>query len=265
MTNPIKAVFFDIDGTLVSFNTHRVSSSTVGALAGLRAKGIKVFVATGRMLPMIDVLDGIPFDGYITYNGAYCVNEKREVIYSNPIPEEDLTALVSRLETDPFPVSFMLKDEMTVNYVAPIVEEVARYVNVALPRVQDPRITVQKDVFQLCIYADDRKLDELIPDVLSHCASNRWLPLFADVNVRENNKQSGIDKMLEYYKIDLRETMAFGDGGNDIPMLKYVALGVARGNATDEIKAVADYITDSVDEDGICKALAHFGIFSAEM
>lgn len=52
--------------------------------------------------------------------------------------------------------------------------------------------------------------------------------------------------------------MAFGDGGNDIPMLKHVAISVAMGNASDEVKAIADYITDDVDHDGIFNACVHF-------
>lgn len=54
--------------------------------------------------------------------------------------------------------------------------------------------------------------------------------------------------------------MAFGDGGNDVLMLKHVGIGVAMGNAEDEVKRAADYVTDSVDEDGVEKALRHFGV-----
>ena len=54
--------------------------------------------------------------------------------------------------------------------------------------------------------------------------------------------------------------MAFGDGENDISMLEFAGIGVAMGNAGDEVKAIADYVTDSVDDDGIEKALVHFGL-----
>ena len=69
MRDKIKAIFFDIDGTLVSFKTHQVPQETKDAIKRLRENGIKVFVATGRMLKMVDVLNDIEFDGYITYNG----------------------------------------------------------------------------------------------------------------------------------------------------------------------------------------------------
>ena len=72
----IKAVFFDIDGTLVSFKTHKLPDSTVRALDLLREKGIKVFIATGRQLQSINNLGTQEFDGYVTLNGGYCLAGK---------------------------------------------------------------------------------------------------------------------------------------------------------------------------------------------
>lgn len=260
MMSKIKAIFFDIDGTLVSFKTHQVPQSTIDALEELRKKDIKVFVATGRMLKMVDVLDGIPFDGYITYNGAYCVDEQHNEIYANPFAKEDLEMLVRHLEKDPFPVSFMKRHEMTVNYLDEKVTTVASHIDVAPPREENPRHTMLDEVYQFCIYVDYEKEKWLMENVLVNHQSNRWTPLFADVNVKGNTKQSGIDQILKHYNIDLSETMAFGDGGNDIPMLKHVAVGVAMGNASEEVKKSADYITDTVDENGIRNALVKFGL-----
>lgn len=66
--------------------------------------------------------------------------------------------------------------------------------------------------------------------------------------------------MIAHFGLKLEETMSFGDGGNDISMLRHAAIGVAMGNAKDDVKQMADYITASVDEDGIAKALKHFGV-----
>ena len=258
--SPIKAIFFDIDGTLVSFNTHKVPQPTINALAALRREGIKIFVATGRMLSMVDVLDGITFDGYISYNGAYCVDGQLNELYANPFSKQDLEALLKYLEKDPFPVSFMGRHEMTVNLLSDRVKSVASHIDVPPPRVEDPWVTIQNNIFQFCIYVDEDKERWLMQNVLLNHESNRWTPLFADVNVKGNTKQSGIDQILNHYNINLSQTMAFGDGGNDIPMLKHAAIGVAMGNAGDAVKQAANYITDTVDNDGICKALAHFGL-----
>ena len=101
----IESVFFDIDGTLVSFKTHQVPESTKKAIKELRTKGVKVFVATGRMLSMLEVLSDIEFDGFITYNGGCCVDGDLKEIFSHPIPVEQLKALEAHHGRDHFPVS----------------------------------------------------------------------------------------------------------------------------------------------------------------
>ena len=92
------------------------------------------------------------------------------------------------------------------------------------------------------------------------CVSSRWSPLMADINMRGVTKASGMDVFLRHYGIDRSRSMAFGDGGNDVAMLRAAGAGVAMGNACDEALAAADYVTASVDDDGIRRALEHFGV-----
>jgi Cof subfamily protein (haloacid dehalogenase superfamily) len=257
-----KAIFFDIDGTLVSFKTHKVPIETIEALSQLRQRGIKIFVATGRMLSMTDVLAGIEFDGFIAYNGSCCTDGDKNILYKHTIPQRELINLVDRLDHDRFPVSFMCKEQMFVNYHDPIVVKVASLVNVTPPVIRDPREVIKEDVYQLCIYVDDKKLNEIIRDVLPDCISGRWIPEFADVNMRGISKQSGIDQIIGHYGINLSETMAFGDGGNDISMLRHAAIGVAMANSDDSVKESADYITGHVDDGGLPAALRHFGLIN---
>ena len=89
----IKAVFFDIDGTLVSFNTHKISDSSKKAIRLLKEKGVKVFIATGRIKLNINNLDNVDFDGYITANGFDCyIGDKS--IYRNSIAKEEIYSLI---------------------------------------------------------------------------------------------------------------------------------------------------------------------------
>lgn len=88
----------------------------------------------------------------------------------------------------------------------------------------------------------------------------RWFPLFTDIIAEGTNKSLGIDRVLNHYNIPLKDTMAFGDGGNDIPMLKHVGTGIAMGNAAPAVQEAADYVTSPVDDDGILRALQHFNI-----
>lgn len=253
-------MFFDIDGTLVSFKSHTVPPSTVAAIRQAQAKGIKAFIATGRAVFQIPDLGGLQFDGYIAQNGVYCITDKNEVLLKSPVPKEDVEALLAYLDKEPCSCSFMTTDRIVINFVGPEVKTVTKLVNVSAPPVGDLREAAKEDIYQINIYMDRERERLLMRDVLVHCELSRWHPMFADLNTKGFSKQTGIDKFLEHYRFRLDETMAFGDGGNDISMLRHVAIGVAMGNATADVKAQADYITDSVDDDGVGKALRHFGV-----
>ena len=259
----IRAVFFDIDGTLVSFNTHRVSDATVEALAELRRRGVKVILATGRLLNQTEVVSRIRFDAYITLNGCCCLAEDGTTVISKAtIPQSDLEAIVDFLEENnhPFPCSFMDEVGSTINYVDDRVQTVWDNIALPAPRVEDPRQTIKRNIYQANIYVDEVDEGPIVERYLQHCESTRWHPLFADVNLRGVSKQQGVDTMLAYFGISREEAMAFGDGGNDVSMLGHVGWGVAMGNAVDTAKHAAVYVTDTVDNEGICKALQHFGL-----
>ena len=180
--------------------------------------------------------------------------------FKNTVPKRELEALAVWLDNGRIPVSFMCRDEMFVNYLAPVVKEVAELVHVSYPVVKPVREIIKEDVFQLCVYADEATLGRLLNEVLTDCEGSRWIDVFADVNMKGMNKSVGIDAILKHYGLELGESMAFGDGGNDISMLRHVGVGVAMGNSNDEVKAAADYVTDTVDNDGVPKALHHFGL-----
>ena len=99
----VKAVFFDVDGTLLSHETHCVPDSTLRALELLREKGILTFLATGRHISMLEEIlpmDKLHFDGIVSLNGQYCCNDKG-VIYHCPMPQKDIAALLDFLKEEP--------------------------------------------------------------------------------------------------------------------------------------------------------------------
>ena len=116
------------------------------------------------------------------------------------------------------------------------------------------RLSANKEIFQLTPFLDEALEAEVVPS-LTCCEMSRWHPAFVDVTARGNTKQRGIDEIIRHFGIRLEDTIAFGDGGNDISMLRHAGIGIAMGNARDEVKAAANYITDTVDEDGIAKAI----------
>jgi len=252
----IKAIFFDIDGTLASFQTHQIPSSTFESLRKLKENGIKLFIATGRGKDGLDVLEGFEFDGYITLNGQYCYT-KDQLIYENTIVKEDLDRLLKEIKRDPFPCGFTLENTKYFNYRDERVDAIHAITHNDNHPARDCSNVINEKVYQCMCFISEEKEKELLKK-LSHCTSARWHPLFTDISPIGGTKQNGIDQFLKYYDIDLSQTMAFGDGGNDIQMLSHVAVAVAMGNANDEVKAIADYVTDTVDHDGIQKAVMKY-------
>lgn len=256
----IKAVFFDIDGTLVSFKTHTVPRSAVDSIEALRKKGIKVFIATGRHLATINNLGTLQFDGYVTLNGSYCFAGKDQVIYTHAISEADVSSLIAyQQEQEEFPVILVQEKGMYLNYKNDRVEEVLRLLNFPEPPVCPFDRMPVKEVFQIIAFFGEHQ-EERIMRILPDCESTRWSPLFTDVVPAGSSKRVGIDKMIDYFGISLEETLSFGDGGNDIRMLKHTGMSVAMGNADQEVKDTARYVTSSVDEDGVFYALKHLDI-----
>lgn len=257
----VKAIFFDIDGTLVSFKTHTIPQSTIDAISELKKKGIKTFIATGRPYFVIDNLGDLTFDGYITMNGSLCMTSQQETIYKNAIPPHDIESLISFQENEfSFPCMVATEKEIFTNYIDDNVTKVLKQINFVDPPYRSLTEALNTDVFQLMGFFNHEQEIEVMNKALTNCETTRWNPLFTDIIAKGNSKQVGINKVLDYYGLDLKETMAFGDGGNDISMLKHAAIGIAMGNASDEVKQSASYITDSVDENGIWNALKHFEI-----
>lgn len=252
----IKAVFFDIDGTLVSFKTHTVPASTIRAIEALKAKGIKTFIATGRAFSQIPTLEGIKFDGYVTVNGGYCLTGDKKVMYKNPIPKNDIQSLVDYLQdVDNFPCLFVSEEETFLNKYNEEVEHIEKMLHIEFKNVKPVSLALEREIFQVVGFFGEDKESEMMSKFLPNCDATRWYPSFTDIIAKGNSKQVGIDKVLEYYNLDLSECMSFGDGGNDISMLQHTPISVAMGNATDEVKSHATHVTDSVDEDGIWNML----------
>ena len=252
-----KALFFDIDGTLVSFETHRIPSSTIEALEAAHAKGLKIFIATGRPKAIINNLSELQdrnlIDGYITMNGAYCfVGE--EVIYKSAIPQEEVKAMAAFCEKKGVPCIFVEEHNISVCQPNEMVKKIFYdflHVNV-IPTVSFEEAS-NKEVIQMTPFITEEEEKEVLPSIPTY-------PAFADVTAKGDTKQKGIDEIIRHFGIKLEETMSFGDGGNDISMLRHAAIGVAMGQAKEDVKAAADYVTAPIDEDGISKAMKHFGI-----
>lgn len=252
----MKALFFDIDGTLIDIKTHKIPESTITAIREAKKNGNKIFIATGRSHTIVNLpgISGNLIDGYITLNGAVCL-DGNEPFRLLKISAESVRALSEVCIRENFTCLFVTLDGMAVaNADEEFITGFEKYFNLAPVSVTDFDTMMHKDIYQMTVFFDEateKKLKTLFPEQ----EFNRWFPTFADITCREANKASGIEAVAGHFKIDMKDTIAFGDGGNDIPMLRCAAVGVAMGNASDEVKAAADIVTDAVDKDGIYNAL----------
>lgn len=252
----IKAVFFDIDGTITK--DLKIPNSFKIALKILQQKDILCFIATGRHqleIEELNLLEDLTFDGYLTVNGGYCFNQK-EVFFDYPIAREDIEAIIKQIKVDPYPIMFIEKDKMYMNLIDEKTIEAQRTVHMDPPMILDVSRALEHSIYQMISFDHEEKPLE----VTKYCRMTRWHPFAYDVIPIGSSKQVGIDACLSYYNIKLEETMAFGDGLNDLEMLQHVQIGVALGNAHEELKKVADYVTTEIHEDGVYHALKHYKI-----
>ncbi|MDR3765788.1 MAG: Cof-type HAD-IIB family hydrolase, partial [Butyricicoccus sp.] len=257
------AIFFDIDGTLLSFQTHAVPPSTQKALRLLREKGVKLFLATGRPPKtafMFRKSFDFEFDGAVMINGQYCMVGD-QVIYEKCIPTSSIASLLPYLEEKQIPCDFVELDYLYINLLN---EETERLIDLlggkeVLGPQDDVQRALQNKIYQLSPFISEAEEEEFLRHIPG-CKSARWTSLFTDIIPVDGGKPVGMDKIIAHFGIQPDEMMAFGDGGNDLEMLQHAHIGVAMGNAVDSVKEVADYITDDVDHDGIWNALVHYGL-----
>ena len=254
----IKAAFFDVDGTLLSHKTRKVCQSTYDAIAALQEKGILCVVATGRQITAMDKLPVgvIPFDAYLTVNGQMLHDKQRKLLFGVPIEGKCKEFLIRSFREHTYPALMVEADRMYVNYISDHVIDVQEAISTAMPEVAE---YTGADIYQVCAYLRPEE-EHLLDPIVGESVLSRWTYGGMDVIAKGGGKMKGIQRYLEMKGIKAEETIAFGDAENDLEMLKFAGIGVAMGNGEEQVKAQADYVTADVDDDGIAKALRHFGL-----
>lgn len=257
----MKALFFDIDGTLNDIRTHRVPQSAAAAIAEARRNGNMIFIATGRSHTIVR-LNGLPeelIDGYITLNGAVCIAGK-EFVALRKIPAAAVERLSHLCIGRGYTCLFVTLDGMRVaNSDESFRTGFQEYFGLEPIAETDFKSMEQAEVYQMTVFFDEATEKELKPQ-FPELEFNRWFPTFADITACGVDKAAGIDSIIAHYGIDLADTVSFGDGGNDIPMLRHTAIGVAMGNASEDVKRNAIFVTDPTDRNGIANALSRLNL-----
>ncbi len=257
-----KAFFFDIDGTLCYEGNGGliIPESTIDALSQLRQKGYKVFVATGRPEMFIpDYILNYDHDGVICANGSV-IKIKGEVLYEKRVPNTFIKELFTFCDENNY--VYMLEGDKA--YVNDKNDRVFQefYSKVHFP---EEMITEGYDLNSGITYnisiigdVDENKVQKFFGEEFLFAKQN--FAKFIDIYFKDSTKADGMNRIIEKLELNDYETYAFGDGGNDIQMIERADIGVAMGNARDELKEIADYVTTDVDKDGIYNALKHYNL-----
>ena len=253
----IKAIFFDIDGTLVSHETKRVPKSAKEAVKKLREKGYKVFTCSGRHIAEFKnlPLEGLEFDGYILLNGQMYLDENKNYLGGVSFTKEATASLVKIFKEKKEPLVLVNEEGHYINFVTEKVKIALDEVSTPIPRQKDYE---GEELFQATTFytiEEEKKLLEVLhPDL----RIARWSNKGVDIISAYGGKSSGMKYFMERFGLKKEEVAAFGDSYNDLDMISYAKLGIVMGNGCNELKEIADYVTEEVDQDGIIKALQKF-------
>ncbi len=252
-------IFFDIDGTLLDHDK-KLPETTKKAVLDLKEQGHIVAIATGRAPFMYeDLRNELGIDTYVSYNGQYVVLNG-EVLYTNPLSNPSLLKLTEAALANDHPVVYMDHEAMRANVPEhSYISESISSLKIEHFPAHDPHYYKERDMFQtllFCPEGEEKQYEESFEDF----DFIRWHPVSCDVLPKGGSKWKGIEKIVDKLGIPKERQYAFGDGLNDLEMLSMIHHGVAMGNGEEEAKAVAKYVTKSVEEDGILHGLKMVGL-----
>ncbi len=251
-----KLLFFDIDGTLLDEEKNTIPRSTIDAINTAKEKGHKIFINTGRPRVAIEPnIIELNADGYICGCGTY-VEFENEVLFHNQLTNNQCKDIVSIVNSLNYEAIYegryaLYFSESKTHPLLDICYE--KFTSLHMPVFRDDRDDIIFDKFVILHPKDTNitKVEKLIPgfDFIDRASD------FKEIVPTGHSKATGIQFIVDYFNHDLNDCYVFGDSNNDRPMLEYVKHSVVMGNASDDLKKDAYFVTKHIDDDGIYHAL----------
>ena len=265
----IKLIALDLDGTLLT-PEKTISDKTRNALIELQKQGIKLILASGRPTPGLfseaKKLKMNEYYGYLlSYNGAALhVYDSMEVLHSQTLTRDQAHRIIEHGH------KYSQMTMMTYNDHTLLCENVSAYrvlpeakmCRIGVKQVQNLHMAMSFDPYKFLFAIEPEKMNKLeeefkkpFEDELSMVLST---PYYMEVMNKGISKGKILHKLLDILHLKPENLMAFGDGQNDLEMLKMAGISVCMGNGDPLCKETADFVTLRNDEDGIAHAIEHF-------
>ena len=272
----IRIIALDLDGTLLD-SEKRLSEVNRTALADAAANGILVVPTTGRFFGMMPpAVRDLPFVRYaITVNGAQVYDRETDTaIVREELPLDKALAIMRFL--DGFDVIYdcyqdnwgrmtkSMQDKAEEYAQDPHYVKMIREFRKPYPDLKSYLVEQGRDVQKIMLFARDPAVRDALaaelPARFDGLAVSTSTFNNLEINVATAHKGRAIERFAAHFGWTLANCMAFGDGLNDLSMVRMAGIGVAMANAAPEVLAAADYVTLSNDADGVASALQHFGL-----
>ena len=263
-----RAIALDLDGTLTNHDKE-VTPITRQALMKAQKDGAHIILASGRptygIAPIADHLEINRYDGYVlSYNGGKIVKwQTKEEIYSNHLPNDVIPILYNYTkEKDHALLGYSGKEIITEMPDDKYVKEESRINKMQIRKINNLMESLEPNPTKLLMTGDPSLMIKA-EEELSELVGNRMdvfrsAPFFIELVPRGIDKAQSLNRLLGLIGLTPNDMIAFGDGYNDLSMLKLAGIGVAMANAVPEVRAEADFITKSNEEDGVAFAIQKF-------
>lgn len=258
----IKLIATDIDGTILKYN-YEFNAEVKKCIRDLTEHGVKVVLVTGRMHAATrHIAEELGLDTPVVCYQGGLVKHNNEILYERNLEPKFTKDIINWARKNNIHINLYINDELYVEKDSPTIQ---RYIRQGVPDFQIKsfdEIKLEKiNKLLLIDYEDENKvtmwkeyLEVKYPDIYFIKST----PFYCEICHSEATKASAVNFLKDYWELKKEEIMTIGDQNNDIDLLSAGGIKVAMGNATDELKEIADYVTDTVNNNGFVKAVEKF-------
>ncbi len=254
-----KLILLDIDGTIVDNKNRVIPESTITALKKLKENNHELVIATGRAYFMLYTIEDIKslIDHYILINGQHIISHDK-TIYEDTVDIFDINKLIHSMKDKNIVYGFQSAFEEAISEINESSLRAFEDLNLNVPP-QNKDFHEKVKVHQMWCFCTPEEVEQLRIEN-PEFDFIKWTTVGYDIIKKGKSKGKAVDILVDLLDFDINDVIAIGDGDNDIEMLEKANIGIAMGNATDNLKEVADIITEDIYSDGFYKAFEKLGL-----